>query len=70
MEVQLVPKGAITYVYKCPYEGPNCSGGKHCHALQTTVKLKNSMTVVMECLVRKKAKIAVEIGKNPIEIRI
>ena len=70
MEIQLMPKGTSTYVYKCPYEGPKCAGGKHCHALQTPVKLKNSMTIVMECLVRKKAKIAVEIGSNPIEVRI
>ena len=70
MEVQLMPKGTSTYVYKCPFEGSNCSGGKHCHALQTPVKLKNPMAVVMECIVRKKAKIAVEIGSNPIEVHI
>lgn len=69
MEVQLVPKGANTYVYKCPFEGPKCDGNKHCHAYESPVKLANNMPVIIKCPVLKNAKISVEIGDNPIPLR-
>jgi len=69
MEVQPVPKGSNTYVYKCPFEGPKCDWHKHCHAYESPVKLANNLPVIIKCPVLKNAKIAVEIGDNPIPLR-
>ncbi len=51
-----------TFTYKCPYEGRNCLGNKHCHILETTDELKSKLTVVIQCPVRHREKISVEIG--------
>ena len=61
-EVQLLPVGTKTFSYKCPHEGKNCIGRKHCHVHETPVELKEKMSVVVECPVRRNAKIIVEIG--------
>lgn len=61
-KVQLLPECAETYIYNCPHEGKNCIGKKHCHVHETPVELKGKMTVVVQCPVRHKAKILVEIG--------
>lgn len=61
-EIQILPSGACTFVYKCPHGGEKCAGHKHCHVLETPEKLEKKMTVVIECPIRHKAKIPVEIG--------
>lgn len=61
-EVQLLPADAETFVYKCPHEGKNCIDKRHCHVHESPVELKEKMTVVVQCPVRHKAKILVEIG--------
>lgn len=54
--------GMSTYIYKCPYEGSNCRGNKHCHILETTDKLKSKLGVIVKCPMRHGEKIFVEIG--------
>ena len=39
--------------YKCPYEGPRCKLGKHCHVLETAL---------VKCPIHNNQKIPVEIG--------
>ena len=61
-EIQTLPGDSCTFIYKCPYGGEKCVGHKHCHVLETPEKLAEKMAVVIECPVRHKAKIRVEIG--------
>ena len=48
--------------YKCPYEGPRCKLGKHCHVLETADKLPCKITALVKCPIRNNKKIPVEIG--------
>lgn len=49
-----------SYEYKCPNEGKNCKGRKHCHVIETTEKI-NKMEAVIMCPIEHK-KIRVVIG--------
>lgn len=70
MNVHLVPKGAETYEYKCPFEGDKCDGNKHCHAYESPVRLTSNLPVIIQCPILKNAKIEVEVGDHPISLRI
>lgn len=59
MITRMTPLKSIEY--KCPYEGPRCKLGKHCHVLETADKLPCRITVLVKCPI-KKEKIPVEIG--------
>lgn len=59
MKVMVTPPKSVAY--KCPYEGPRCKLGKHCHVLETADKLPCKITAFVKCPVYKK-KIPVEIG--------
>lgn len=48
--------------YKCPYEGPRCKLGKHCHVLETADKLPCKITALVKCPIHNNKKIPVEIG--------
>ena len=48
--------------YKCPYEGPRCKLGKHCHVLETADKLPCKITAIVKCPIHNNKKIPVEIG--------
>lgn len=50
------------YVYRCPHEGANCIGGKHCYILETTQKIPCPLTALVKCPVQNNAKIEVVIG--------
>ena len=69
MQVQIIPKGTDTYVYKCPLEGEKCDGHKHCHAYESPVKLVSNLPVVLMCPVLKNAKITVLVGAHPIRVQ-
>lgn len=47
--------------YKCPYEGPRCKLGKHCHVLETADKLPCKITALVKCPIHNNKKIPVEI---------
>ena len=47
---------------KCPYEGPRCKLGKHCHVLETADKLPCKITALVKCPIHNNKKIPVEIG--------
>lgn len=51
-----------TKVYKCPYEGKKCKGGKHCHILETYEKLPLPLFVAYKCPVKNGKKIPLQIG--------
>lgn len=48
--------------YKCPYEGPRCKLGKHCHVLETADKLPCKITALVKCPIHNNKKIPVDIG--------
>lgn len=55
-------KKVKTSIYKCPHEGNNCKGHKHCHVLETTEALPGKITVLFQCPVQKNQKIPIIIG--------
>lgn len=61
-DMNLFPILGRSYVYRCPHEGPKCPGNKHCHILETACRLDAPITVFIQCPVRHKQKIAVQIG--------
>lgn len=55
---KILPRNFKANIYKCPYEGINCSLHKHCHAIETPVRLPPNFAAILDCPLHK-AKIEV-----------